>query len=838
MQSEDFLQRFNTFRTFFEPILYKIQQGDKITSIESSDVSVAWSSLCEVLTKKEEKTTEEETSFPRCSGNQFGFEKKEYDISFVYAPNAMNVYQIIRDGLAAQNVAVGTTQAFENDSHDYSHRTEQERVIAKSNNVVLVLSKDSLKNSFVLFSCHAALAYNIRIILIHVQESAPFPSPVEQPQFLKGQDVFSHKATTFLEQFAGTAIDALVKKLKKVDTSSEDISCRLFLSHKRSSGQGIAGRLFEGFKNHYKVFLDSEADFDIHDLQLIVKQTNTFIFILSHGILDSLWCLKELEAAVLYGKRIIFVRDFQFQFPKTWPDMVTPELKELLLNAKPVIYMAEFYSQCVEKLKEMIGVSDSLIKAFESCLTSESLSAILNNQVPNGALLLEAKPNIVPAINLKEVQSALVNYYYRFLLNQVKEIHLRGFDTGADEGIEALLDVCPNLNGFFLSHADITDKGLRIISEKKGENVAHLDVSYSLVTPDALVNFVLAQKELQSLGIAQSAITDQHISLIVSKLSHLKFLNLCNSSIQDEGIVALAKACHSLRHLNVRLVAAKEASIEQLIAANPELETLDASQTKITDHTIQVTVEHCHQLVHLNVGGTLVTSTGLQPLKNCPNLKTINAYDLPVQNVATVVADGQWKEALGAYSYKDAQSFSEYWSTLTVAPASAAFLDDNKVMHLQNRGFIRTKASYNPGERPIKIIGSFRFLDREKWQECDYFSIVTRSNGVLKLDDWFWHDKGISMMFSGFRNTLHPNYPVGPNPPPTATGVNPLNWNTFEVEDDGNTVRLTVNNSAQWISNQKNVLNFVGFYNRDNTGHVKNLYHTEIANVRIMVRPF
>ena len=43
----------------------------------------------------------------------------------------MNVYQIIRDGLAAQNVTVGTTQAFENDSHDYSQRTEQERVIAK-----------------------------------------------------------------------------------------------------------------------------------------------------------------------------------------------------------------------------------------------------------------------------------------------------------------------------------------------------------------------------------------------------------------------------------------------------------------------------------------------------------------------------------------------------------------------------------------------------------------------------------------------------------------------------------------------------------------------------------
>ena len=43
------------------------------------------------------------------------------------------------------------------------------------------------------------------------------------------------------------------------DDEHEDISSRLFLSHKRSTGQGIAGRLFEGLRKHYKIFLDSEA---------------------------------------------------------------------------------------------------------------------------------------------------------------------------------------------------------------------------------------------------------------------------------------------------------------------------------------------------------------------------------------------------------------------------------------------------------------------------------------------------------------------------------------------------------------------------------------------------
>ena len=37
----------------------------------------------------------------------------------------------------------------------------------------------------------------------------------------------------------------------------------MFLSHKRSSAQHIAGRLWEGFKDRYSVFLDSEAQFQV-----------------------------------------------------------------------------------------------------------------------------------------------------------------------------------------------------------------------------------------------------------------------------------------------------------------------------------------------------------------------------------------------------------------------------------------------------------------------------------------------------------------------------------------------------------------------------------------------
>ncbi len=78
----------------------------------------------------------------------------------------------------------------------------------------------------------------------------------------------------------------------------------LFFSHKRSTGQGLVGRLYEGLKDWYKIFLDSEAQFKIHNLKEIVKRTEVFVFVLTHGILLSHWCLEELHSALENKKKV------------------------------------------------------------------------------------------------------------------------------------------------------------------------------------------------------------------------------------------------------------------------------------------------------------------------------------------------------------------------------------------------------------------------------------------------------------------------------------------------------------------------------------------------------
>jgi hypothetical protein len=91
----------------------------------------------------------------------------------------------------------------------------------------------------------------------------------------------------------------------------------MFLSHKRTTGQAVAGRIYESFKvmaaqssltnlqNDYIVFLDSEAHFKLHDLEILVSQTDVFVLILSRDYVTSEWCLKELKSAILNKIKVL-----------------------------------------------------------------------------------------------------------------------------------------------------------------------------------------------------------------------------------------------------------------------------------------------------------------------------------------------------------------------------------------------------------------------------------------------------------------------------------------------------------------------------------------------------
>ena len=83
----------------------------------------------------------------------------------------------------------------------------------------------------------------------------------------------------------------------------------VFVSHKRSDAKDFARALHTMLTGMgLRVFLDVECLEDIHDLRTLVARSDNVIFVLTDNVLDSAWCIAELEAAALAGINVVLVK--------------------------------------------------------------------------------------------------------------------------------------------------------------------------------------------------------------------------------------------------------------------------------------------------------------------------------------------------------------------------------------------------------------------------------------------------------------------------------------------------------------------------------------------------
>jgi len=246
--------------------------------------------------------------------------------------------------------------------------------------LVAVITKDALKDEqFVQVLREAKKHDGVKIILLHDASTCGFPSHSDIPESILS--LFSEKATTYLREYAEYVADYLMEIKRKMKTvalikqdlrnfsaiissgiisSQDSIHTNFFLSHRRSTAQGIAGRLYESLKEEYDVFLDSETQFKIHDLEIIVQQTDIFVFILSKDYVDSEWCLKEIKTAILNKKKIVIVRDLGYptlqDFAEKAKEFLSPvtieDVQHVINEAPTYTWMAEYHHACVAKLKK------------------------------------------------------------------------------------------------------------------------------------------------------------------------------------------------------------------------------------------------------------------------------------------------------------------------------------------------------------------------------------------------------------------------------------------------------------------------------------------------------
>jgi hypothetical protein len=264
-------------------------------------------------------------------------------------------------------------------------------------------------------------------------------------------------------------IQIINKELKRGGCKSLSTNTRVFLSHKRSSAQvkyftetlliykGMAGRIYEGLRDDYYCFLDSEADFDLHDLELIVKNTELFILILSEGILDSFWCLQELRSAIANKKKVLIIREYRFLLPPK--DQLPADLADILHDSKTLDYMAEFFTPFLVKLKKEIGISDEIIMTCDAQIaSSDSYSPGFLKQIKEGTYQEnDFNMRVVPDATIKELHAAdFIRYFIHFGNNPARIVDLPGF-TFTVEDVKFIGEHCPYFSGTIGLSAGTTD---------------------------------------------------------------------------------------------------------------------------------------------------------------------------------------------------------------------------------------------------------------------------------------------------------------------------------------------------------------------------------------------
>jgi len=580
-------------------------------------------------------------------------EKNIYDFCIVYSRHngyhiASLIMQKIKDygySCCLFREAEQKSQSFDQEGELFD-QTESEKRIANSIVTIAILTSDCLNTEEMIFSLKAASFHYkeiSRIILVHDAESCFFPVPPTSVS-----DCFAEKAITWISCYSEDGVNQIIQKFEQEkinfenlpkNITPEDTSTRLFLSHKRSTGQGIAGRLYEGLKNEYKIFLDSESNFNIHDLKKIVQHTEVMLFILSHGILLSHWCLQELLSALENNKRVIVVRDLSYKLPAELPTE-WEKVSHILRSPDHLIWIAEYNSACIRTLKKRIGLGDQTIKLAESLIKNPIINKNFAQKTLDLTLTHIPKhitTEIVPAVkSIGKLQFNTIKLPELFKFDpsdfdsNVEHIYVKNI---SDNELKILSKYSPNIQTISLVDSiKITDSGIKMLSEGCHNIISIFLQGCNLITDSALKFLSEGCHNIQTISLGScNSITDTGLKFLSEGCHYIKTISLDGCvKITDSGLNFLSEGCTKIQNINLQACnKITKSGLKNLSERCHEIQSINMrSCSNIKNKSLKFLAEGCQNLQVLQVGGCVVnqiSDIGIKYLsEKCRNLQTIN----------------------------------------------------------------------------------------------------------------------------------------------------------------------------------------------------------------------
>eukprot|EP00732_Lithocolla_globosa_P000401 Lithocolla_globosa_v1_NODE_120_length_6112_cov_229.957240.p1 type:complete len:1897 gc:universal NODE_120_length_6112_cov_229.957240:270-5960(+) len=481
-----------------------------------------------------------------------------------------------------------------------------DQLVCKSKTLVVLLSQSPLDACVVMALRSAVL--NTKSIVLVQDMTHPFPSVSSQPEDL--HHVFLIKALPFRLEYTAKTVDDLHERwMKGLVDLTEMLECappilqqaqlifHVFWSHKRTTGQGIVGRLFPKFAD-YHCFLDSEAQFALHDLKGFVAHTGRLVFVLSNDVLQSPWCLAELEAAVSSFVPVIFVQDSYFEWPPMLPSNLSRSVRDLLESVRGgevqvVIYQAEFVTQCSDRLKQLVGVSTLLLPKIQDW------GLLLPRTINFNHTLVKLHLN---GRNLDDESTELLCTYLSKSCVELLNVENNNIGpVGAKALAISLKKMLVPLKHLNLGFNAICDEGARAIAVSlEHSSLQYLSLECNRIGDDAAiaVGANLGNSTLQHLNLSKNSIGVEGVKILASGLkknSTLQQLDLHGNALGDGGANELAAslANSSLQHLNLggnNIGGIGFQAIADSLKVNPTLQTLNLVANDCTVEAFQALI--------------------------------------------------------------------------------------------------------------------------------------------------------------------------------------------------------------------------------------------------------
>lgn len=286
---------------------------------------------------------------------------------------------------------------------------------------------------------------------------------------------------------------------------------------------------------------------------------------------------------------MLFIRDTKFEVPNPLPAHIA-DLQPVFDNNLTIDYIAEYYTQCIQKLRKELGPNDKAVASFKQANPDffKLLPKIRESHVTEK---FDISVTLTPEFKVRELLHAFQKNL-QIPFSQIRSLSVQGPKT------------------------QLTDQELRELSES-GINVVNLDIS------------------------GNADVSDEGLKMLAEGCASLHSLNLSGLvKITDAGIASLTADCHNLISLNLQNCAnLTNASLKAIGEGCPEIQELDLSgnskaQLKVDDGGLNSFLAAAKNLRQLNLTWTKVTDAGLQSLAESAKLQSIQLCWLPITDTS------------------------------------------------------------------------------------------------------------------------------------------------------------------------------------------------------------